>query len=150
MPWDEFWLSPANRFDCVVTVVLFAAAVFWAVPYITVSRATLHHLTILRLMRLLTFLTKIQRFKLIAGCIYRIVPASAGVVGLLFVAGSVWSALGVQCFGGLVYDGNPALAGSDYLDSNYDVLNFNDFAMGFMALFADITAGPFHECVPGA
>lgn len=148
IPWDEFWLSAANRFDFAVTLVLFGAAVFWVLPYVEVSRQVLHHLTILRLMRLVAFLNKIERFKLIAGCIVRIVPASAGVVGLLFVAGSLWAALGVQCFGGLVYDGNPDLDGSDYLDSNYDVLNFNDFAMGFLPLFAMVTSGgPYTEFV---
>ena len=48
---------------------------------------------------------------------------AAGVVGALYCAGAVWSALGVQLFGGLVYDGNPDLEDTDYLDSHYDVRN---------------------------
>ena len=60
----------------------------------------------------------------------------------------LWSGAGVQLFGGLVYDGNGALEGSDYLDSHYDVLNFNDFAMGFLPLFAMVTSGgPYTEFV---
>ena len=149
VPFDEFWLKTSNRWDTLVTVVLFAAAVFWALPFVDVSRELLHRLTILRLSRLVTLLNRVERFTLICECIARIVPASTGVVGLLFCAGSLWSAAGVQLFGGLVYDGNPDLdADGDYLDSHYDVLNFNDFAMGFMPLFAMVTSGgPYTEFV---
>ena len=147
-PFDEFWLHTSNRFDATVTVVLFGAAVFWALPFVDVSRDVLHRLTILRLGRLLTVLNQVDRFRLICECVARIVPASTGVVGVLFCAGALWSGAGVQLFGGLVYDGNGALEGSDYLDSHYDVLNFNDFAMGFLPLFAMVTSGgPYTEFV---
>ncbi|KAH8069778.1 hypothetical protein JL721_5669 [Aureococcus anophagefferens] len=147
-PFDEFWLHTSNRFDATVTVVLFGAAVFWALPFVDVSRDVLHRLTILRLGRLLTVLNQVDRFRLICECVAKIVPASTGVVGVLFCAGALWSGAGVQLFGGLVYDGNGALEGSDYLDSHYDVLNFNDFAMGFLPLFAMVTSGgPYTEFV---
>ena len=126
----------------------FGAAVFWALPFVDVSRDVLHRLTILRLGRLLTVLNQVDRFRLICECVAKIVPASTGVVGVLFCAGAFWAGAGVQLFGGLVYDGNGALEGSDYLDSHYDVLNFNDFAMGFLPLFAMVTSGgPYTEFV---
>ncbi|KAH8048749.1 hypothetical protein JL722_12373 [Aureococcus anophagefferens] len=90
----------------------------------------------------------VDRFRLICECVAKIVPAPTGAVGVLFCAGALWSGAGVQLFGGLVYDGNGALEGSDYLDSHYDVLNFNDFAMGFLPLFAMVTSGgPYTEFV---
>ena len=100
--------------------MLFLTALVWAAPGVHVSRETLHHLTILRLCRLVTRLRDVERFQLIVRCVAMIVPASIGVVGILYCAGAVWSALGVQLFGGLVYDGNPDLEGTDYLDSHYD------------------------------
>ena len=58
--------------------------------------------------------------------------------------------LGVQLFGGTVYDGNPALEGTDYMEEGYDILNNNDYAMAFMSLFTFITAGPYHEFIEAA
>jgi hypothetical protein len=149
-PLDEYFLSAANKFDATVTIVLFAVALFWALPGTHVSRHTLHLLTILRLTRLLTSLNHVGRFKLIVSSIVRMVPASVGVIGILYCAGAAWSALGVQLLGGLIYEGNPALEDTDYLDAGYDVLNFNDFSMGFMSLFTYIVAGPFHEFIEAA
>ena len=57
---------------------------------------------------------------------------------------------GVQLFGGTVYDGNPALEGTDYMEEGYDILNNNDYAMAFMSLFTFITAGPYHEFIEAA
>ncbi|KAJ1447854.1 hypothetical protein M885DRAFT_450891 [Pelagophyceae sp. CCMP2097] len=166
-PFDEFWLTPSNRFDLVVSVTLFIAAVLWALPGVALDRRVVHSLTILRLLRLLNLVAAVPRFKLIATCkhprpargapetgddtckgIGRIVPASLGVVGLLYASAALWVSTGVQSFGGLIYDGNEALDGSDYLESHYEVLNFNDFAMGFMPLFASlINGGPLKALV---
>ena len=72
-------------------------------------------------------------------------PAVAAGVGV-----RQWSTIGVQLFGGTVYDGNPALEGTDYMEEGYDILNNNDYAMAFMSLFTFITAGPYHEFIEAA
>ena len=55
---------------------------------------------------------------------------------------------GVQLYGGKVYEDNPRLAETTYVDAHYDVLNFNDFANGYVPLFAMIaTGGPFTEFI---
>lgn len=77
-------------------------------------------------------------------------PASVGIIGILYAAGAAWATLGVQLYGGLIYDGNEALEDTDYLDAKYDVLNCNDYAMSFISLFAFVTAGPFHEMIEAA
>ena len=61
VPFDEFWLSLRNRFDFVVTVLLFATAIVWVWPTVHVSRDTLHRLTILRLLRLVSKLELLPR-----------------------------------------------------------------------------------------
>ena len=78
VPFDEFWLDALNRFDAVVTVGLFLAALFWALPYIRVSRATLHHLTILRLLRLVARLRDVEQFRLVFNCILMIARRPSG------------------------------------------------------------------------
>merc|ERR1712113_571424 len=42
---------------------------------------------------------------------------------------------GEQAFGGLIRKDNPALKGSDFANSNYWALNFNDFLSGLVTLF---------------
>ncbi|KAJ8603754.1 hypothetical protein CTAYLR_000296 [Chrysophaeum taylorii] len=145
-PFDEFWLSPTNRFDLTVTVLLFVVALYWICPWTNVSTQILHYFTIVRLLRLVNFLVNLDNFKLIGTCIVNIVPASLGVVGVVFASASLWNSFAVQCFGGLIYDGNPDLEDTDYLDAHFDILNFNDFSMGFGPLLAMIVAGgPFDE-----
>ena len=63
VPFDEFWLSLRNRFDFVVTVLLFATAIVWVWPTVHVSRDTLHRLTILRLLRLVSKLELLPRYR---------------------------------------------------------------------------------------
>lgn len=65
----------------------------------------------------------------------------------------MFSAFGVQYFGGLVYDGCPALddeRAADYVDSDYTVLNLNDAVMGFVPLLGMIVSGGPITAVVGA
>ena len=149
-PFDEYWLSKTNRFDFVATIILFVAATVWVLPFVHISRDTLHYLTILRLARLVLMLLKLPSYELLGICLMKMLPASVGVMGIMYVAGGLWSTLGVQLFGGTVYDGNPALEGTDYMEEGYDILNNNDYAMAFMSLFTFITAGPYHEFIEAA
>ena len=95
-------------------------------------------------------LLPIDDYELLGICLMKMLPASVGVMGIMYVAGGLWSTLGVQLFGGTVYDGNPALEGTDYMEEGYDILNNNDYAMAFMSLFTFITAGPYHEFIEAA
>ena len=149
-PFDEYWLSKTNRFDFIATIILFVAATVWVLPFVHISRDTLHYLTILRLARLVLMLLKLPSYELLGICLMKMLPASVGVMGIMYVAGGLWSTLGVQLFGGTVYDGNPALEGTDYMEEGYDILNNNDYAMAFMSLFTFITAGPYHEFIEAA
>ena len=56
--------------------------------------------------------------------------------------------VGVQLYGGLVYAGNADLQFTDYFESYYDVLNFNDVLMGFMPFLTTlVAAGPSQALV---
>ena len=149
IPFQEYWLSYVNRFDFFVTVLLFLCALYWILPITSVSSTTMHYLLILRLLRLVLVLTSLERFRVLGSCIATIVPASIGVIGVLFASAALWSSFGVHAFGGLIYDGNPALADADdFLENHYQILNYNDFSMGFYPLFAMIiSGGPFPELV---
>merc|ERR1719359_1829907 len=67
--------------------------------------------------------------------ITKLVIMSKDILTFLGVVVFFYTSLGVQAFGGLLYDGNPALAGSEYLEAKQSVLNFNDVPMGFALWF---------------
>merc|ERR1712178_312071 len=64
--------------------------------------------------------------------------ASKEAIGLLFGCMYVYAFLGVMLFGGLIYDGNKDLEGTDYRDSNYEILNFNDMGLAMVSLFVNL------------
>ena len=82
-PFDEYWLSKTNRFDFVATIILFVAATVWVLPFVHISRDTLHYLTILRLARLVLMLLKLPSYELLGICLMKMLPASVGVMGIM-------------------------------------------------------------------
>jgi hypothetical protein len=64
------------------------------------------------------------------------------VIGQLLIwERALFCTIGVQGFGGTVYHTNPGLQGSSYADAHYEVLNFNDFFMGFVPLVSTLVSG---------
>jgi hypothetical protein len=62
-------------------------------------------------MRLLRLLSNSKRFIVIASTFMKLVPAFTNLFGLLFTVCFIYALIGVQAFGGLIYVGNPKLAG---------------------------------------
>lgn len=122
----EYIDSNSNKFDLFATITLFIVGVVWAYPYIHIDDETLRYFTILRLLRLLRLFAQLERFEFICQCIWRMINASKEAIGLLFGTMFTYSAIGMLLFGGLIYDGNADLDDTDYRDSNFEVLNFND------------------------
>ena len=54
---------------------------------------------------------------------------------LLFLVYYIFATLGIQLFGGLIYEGNEALAPTGFAAGEYWPLNFNDFPSGMVTLF---------------
>mmetsp|Transcript_97632 Transcript_97632/g.279235 ORF Transcript_97632/g.279235 Transcript_97632/m.279235 type:complete len:464 (+) Transcript_97632:1339-2730(+) len=140
--WKEYWADAGNRMDCSATLILFAVGVLWADPTIYISDETMRYFTILRLLRLVRLLAQVERFAFICTCIWKMMMASKEAIGLLFGILYVYATMGVMLFGGLIYDGNEALSPDgedlDYRDSNYEILNFNDFGLGMVSLFVNL------------
>ena len=171
--WVEFWFSMAylldlalklaatpldvylddvkNRFDLCVTLVFVVVSVYWASPLVGITADMLHYFTILRLLRLLALLGRLRAFRVIVASVANILAACAPVLGLIFCISFAWSAAGVALFGGRLYAGSPALDGTDYEDSDYYLLNFNDLVLGLLPLFAMVTSGgPVSEVIDAA
>merc|ERR1719414_1643233 len=133
--FGNYWSTPSNQFDFVVTWLLLASSVIddWIAADGTASLK--RYLNILRLMRLLrmvkqlkTWVPAVQRM---ADTMGKLVLASKDILKLLGVVTFFFSALGVQLWGGLLYKSNPDLEETEYKEKDFFVLNFNDFLMSF-------------------
>jgi len=137
--WGEYWASMDNRFDFVTSAILGGAGV--ALLRSRLTPDTLRNINILRLLRLLKALNNIPVYQATCQLIGRMVMACLDVLLMNVLVIYLWSALGTQFFGGMLYDSNPLLKGSDYLDSHFQVYNFNDMGMSFLTLFYFVLTG---------
>lgn len=82
------------------------------------------------------FLTQhIQPLRYLAALVAHLVPVYHQLGFLLFLVYYVFATIGVQIFGGQIYEGNPKLDGSAFAEGAYWSLNFNDFPSGLVTLF---------------
>ncbi|GMH46792.1 hypothetical protein TrVE_jg9970 [Triparma verrucosa] len=148
VPWTKFLAFRSNLFDAVVTLLLFAASVVWAVPSVHVSSDLYRHFSILRLLRLIELVKDTDRFSFISDCVISMAEGSVPVVGSVFFATAVFCVLGTQMYGGLIYADNEDLEESEMFKNDMDVLNFNDFSMGFMTFVSFlVSGGPVTEVI---
>jgi hypothetical protein len=136
--WLEYWEENSNKFDFAVTVALFGVGVLWAIPFVYIPDEVLRYFTILRLLRLLRLLASLPQFSFICGCIWRMLMASKEAIGLLFGCMYLYAFAGVMLFGGLIYEGNEDLEGTDYRDSGYEILCFNDMGLAMVSLYVNL------------
>jgi two pore calcium channel protein len=148
-PLGKYLLSWSARFSVAVTLLLAAVSVA-AVATDAVSGDVLRVVSILRLVSLFELIGQWERFRFIFSCVISMAAGAFPVLLLLFTVTGAWVIAGTQAFGGLIYHANPALAETDLLDANYDVLALNDFAMGFMGFVGMlISGGPMTELIEG-
>ncbi|KAG0613396.1 hypothetical protein M758_6G099500 [Ceratodon purpureus] len=131
--WKTYWQSVLNKFDYTVTLLIVALH-FFSFVYPDV-RPWVSYLLIVRGFRTIALLSLITRWRLMAQTLIIVIPATAPILALQFLVSSVFSLLGVHLFGGLVYEGNPALAGTQYLTLGFEAFNYNDYASAMATSF---------------
>jgi len=133
--WGEYWTSMDNRFDFLTTMVLACSGLAYCMT--DVSSNVLRFFNLLRLVRMLKALNNIRAYREIWFIIERMIGTCWNVLAMNFLVIYLWSAAGVQLFGGQLYKDSPALQGQDfdYFDSHFQVYNFNDMLMAMVTLF---------------
>lgn len=109
MSWRRYWSQYGNRYDFVVMLALLGGAMYILVPFSDNNPQVIRYLVCLRCLRLLALLADIPRFRDLVRIFAILLPASVPLLSLFFLSLYFFSALGVQLFGGLIYEGNPAL-----------------------------------------
>lgn len=142
--FDRFWRDIGNRFDFALTPLLLFGAAYVLYPYTTNDEQIVRYLVLLRCLRLLALLADVPRFRKIAQVFAVLIPASVPLFSFFFLSLYVFSAAGVELFGGLIYESNPALDPETYplvdayVSNDYWALNFNDMASAWCTLFSAV------------
>lgn len=134
--WDfeEYMSLRSNQFDFFTTWLLLLSSLLDMVVIELGGASVKRYMNILRLLRLLRVIKQLKRLPsvlLMVDTITSLVAASRDILTLLGVVTYIFSSLGVQLWGGLLYKDNPKLEESEYEEKNFFVLNFNDFLMSF-------------------
>lgn len=131
--WKSYWRSILNKFDFVITLLIVALH-FFSFFYQN-ARPWVAYLLIARGFRTIALVSLITRWRLMAQTLIVVIPATAPILTLQFLVSSVFSLLGMHLFGGLVYEGNPALEGTQYLTLGFEAFNYNDYASAMATSF---------------
>lgn len=138
--WEEYWRSYKNGFDALVTVTSLVVTVIVFVPNSINDSRIIRYVLALRLLRLLRLMGSVRQVRFISATFVSMLPAAGQVACLLFVLMYIFSALGMQLFGGLI-NRDPTqpqaalLANSSFGESDYYANNFNDMFSGFVLCF---------------
>lgn len=149
--FDRYWRDNGNRFDFFVIWILLLGAIFVLLPLSDNDPEVVRYMVLLRCLRLFSILADVPRFRRIVQVFSRLIPASAPLFSFFFLSLYVFAAAGVEFFGGLIYEGNPALNPETYgkvdgyVSNDYWALNFNDVASGWYTLFSTVIVGYLTE-----
>jgi len=139
--WGHYWTEPANKFDFWTTWILVVSSLLKYLPFASFQANLHHYANILRLLRLLRVAKKLKNnpsFSFMVKTIVKMLTAAKTVMMLLGVVLFLFSTFSVNFFGGLLFDGNPVLRGTDYEEKAWFVFNFNDVIMAFVTWFTQL------------
>jgi len=150
-PFELYFVIGSRLARLGVSFFVSIISVLWILPFVPIAYEWMRYANIIRVLQLIDLLVEISPdFNFVLTSLNAILRGSADVLGQLFLWTSLFIVIGVQAFGGAVYAANPGLEGTAYADSFYEVLNFNDFAMGFLPLIVTlVSAGPNQDLIAG-
>jgi two pore calcium channel protein len=135
--WRDYTTSASNCFDGTVTVLTLGTSVYSSFASGDQQQFLVRYVLAIRVFRLGRLLGSIPRVRLVAATFFRMLPAAAKLLQILFVAMYCFSALGVQLFGGLINYGPQyaTLQATSFGKANYYANNFNDLGSGMVVCF---------------
>eukprot|EP00413_Alexandrium_margalefii_P041505 CAMPEP_0204596024 /NCGR_PEP_ID=MMETSP0661-20131031/53007_1 /ASSEMBLY_ACC=CAM_ASM_000606 /TAXON_ID=109239 /ORGANISM="Alexandrium margalefi, Strain AMGDE01CS-322" /LENGTH=359 /DNA_ID=CAMNT_0051606605 /DNA_START=47 /DNA_END=1123 /DNA_ORIENTATION=- len=143
----EYWSFSTNRFDFFTTWLLLATSILPYMPFAEVKADLSHYANILRLLRLLRVLKQLKKFPSVQFMVFtvsRIMSAAGEILALMGTSMFFFCNLSVNLFGGVLYEGNPKLEGTEYAENRWFFLNFNDMFAAFAMWFVQV----LNEYVP--
>lgn len=158
--WGIYWRRFSNKFDFLVTVATVLATIYVYTPTPYNNPSLIRWFQILRILRTIRFLARVQGFKTICITFVKMLPPAARLLEILFVLMFVFSALGLHIFGGKI-NRDPDSKYASMLNKKaphfvspsqeYDFLaiNFNDMFSGMVTLFVLLAVNNWDVIVEG-
>lgn len=134
--WDFYSSSTSNIFDFGTTMLLLSTSIFESLLGALSTYANI--LRLFRLLRVVKQLKGLDRVQFMVSTVLKMVKKAKDMLVLLLVVIFGFTVVGVQLFGGQLYEENPKLEGTDYHENKEYVLNFNDFLMAFGLWFVNL------------
>lgn len=143
--FTNYWRLGTNKFDFFITWIIvigetLAFALPDGLPFLRNSE-WIRYLLTARLLRLVRVLMLVERFRVKLTTFLNLIPNLLPYLGINFFLMCIYCTIGIQTFGGLVYEGNPKLVGTGMEESDYFVHNFNDYPTGMVTLFNLLVMG---------
>ncbi|KAL3701109.1 hypothetical protein R1sor_019131 [Riccia sorocarpa] len=141
----NYWRSMQNRFDFFVTwIIVIGETLIVVLPngfafFSTSGR--IRYLLIAQVLRLFRGLMLIERYRVKVGTFIKLIRHLLPYLGINFFLMCIYCTMGVQVFGGLVYEGNLTLERTTMFENDYLVYNFNDYVSGMVTLFNVLVMG---------
>ena len=138
--WRRYVGQFRNIFDGLITILALLATVYVYYPNAFSNSLLIRYIVMARTLRLVRLLIAIRQFQLTGEIFVSLLPSAARVLLLLLAFMYFFSAIAMQCYGGLITrdPNNPTaylLEGTSFADNFYWANSFNDMMSGMNVLF---------------
>eukprot|EP00803_Ostreobium_quekettii_P002205 evm.model.scf_1276.1 EVM.evm.TU.scf_1276.1 scf_1276:563-2464(-) len=158
--WATYWRKFSNKFDFVVTVATVVASLYVYLPGAYSNAKLIRWLQACRILRVVRFLVRWRSFRVIGTTFVKMLGPATRLLKVLFVIIFLFSALGVEIFGGKINrdPNSPYRAelenkahGFAHPAKEYDfvAVNFNDMLSGMVTLFMFLVVNNWDTLVSG-
>ncbi|CAD7699225.1 unnamed protein product [Ostreobium quekettii] len=158
--WRGYWSGAGNRFDFLITVATVLASMYVYYPNAYNNTNLIKWFQVLRVLRAVRFLARMEGFRAICCTFAKMLGPASRLLKVLFIIMFLFSALGIQIFGGrltrdpdskyyeMLKDKAPDFT---YPDDRYDfiTLNFNDMWTSYVTLLVFLVANNWDVMVEG-
>ena len=138
--WRRYVGQFRNIFDGLITILALLATVYVYYPNAFSNSLLIRYIVMARTLRLVRLLIAIRQFQLTGEIFVSLLPSAARVLLLLLAFMYFFSAIAMQCYGGLITrdPNNPTaylLEDTDFAGGAYWGNNFNDMMSGMNVIF---------------
>eukprot|EP01104_Vermistella_antarctica_P010984 TRINITY_DN3000_c0_g1_i1.p1 TRINITY_DN3000_c0_g1~~TRINITY_DN3000_c0_g1_i1.p1 ORF type:complete len:821 (+),score=236.62 TRINITY_DN3000_c0_g1_i1:42-2465(+) len=150
MGWTAYWQLAWHKFDvCIIVIGFLDLFMDDFVEDTALGIQVLRVFLLCRVIRVVRIFGKIERFKILLGTIFSLLPVLIIYGGVLLCFYYFYSILGMMIWGGLIYPSNPLLVGTDYATANYYQNSFNDIYRSFVLCFELMVVNNWQVLVSG-
>ena len=153
--WAWYWLSSRRRIEfiaiglCAVLLPLCFTAGIDSDETKTGRVRLLRFLLVARCVPTIRLLSFVGEYSVFARASLAILPRGYQMLKVLFIVMFVLAVLGQQLYGGHISFKSPELKDTEYIENNFEVLNFNDMASSLILCLQLLVVNDFDIIVDG-